>query len=216
MDFSFILEDPSFGTAIYYTVFITIIIITLNILLGVITGWHLAKQEGLWLDVFVLLPLVIPVIAVMGGLQLGLLWMDIPDHILGVLLIHLLVTLPFSIQIFRSRFVELEEEIPSIVRLFKGSNITLWVFIYFPLLSGSLFAVILLTTVISLSQYAITAYIGGGLIPTITTLLFPYLQSSNFYIVHTAVFLLITIIGAFAVLVKAIILILKKVVTSLL
>ncbi|MGB5944871.1 hypothetical protein [Paenisporosarcina sp.] len=216
MMFTFIVQDPSIGLALTYTVMITTITIFLNIVLALLAGWHLAGKLRLWHDVFVLLPLILPVIAVMGGIQLALLWIGIPDHLIGVLLIHLMVTLPFSIQIFKNRFLELEQEIPSLVRLFKGSLKTMWIFVYFPLLSGSLYTVVVLTTVISLSQYAITAFIGGGLIPTVTTLLFPYLQSSNSYIVHTSVFLLITMIGLFALFMKLLILISKKVVTSFL
>lgn len=216
MTFSFIIEDPSIGLALTYTILITTITIALNVIFGLIAGWHLATKVRLWHDVFVLLPLILPVIAVMGGLQLALLLIGIPDHLMGVVLIHVMVTLPFSIQIFKNRFLELEKGIPSLVRLFKGSNQTMWVFVYFPLLSGSLYTVVVLTTVISLSQYAITAFIGGGLIPTVTTLLFPYLQSSNFYIVHTSVFLLITMIGLFALFMKLLISISKKVVTSFL
>lgn len=216
MTFAFILQDPSIVQAITYTLIITSITIVLNISLGLLTGWHVASKVSLWKDVFVLLPLILPVIAGMGGLQLALLWIGIPDQLIGVLYIHLMVTIPFSIQIFKNRFLELDKEIPSLVKLFNGSTKTMWIFVYFPLLSGSLYTVVLLTTVISLSQYAITAFIGGGLIPTITTLLFPYLQSSNFYIVHTSVFLLITMIGLFAFLMKAIISLSKKVVTSFL
>ncbi|WP_243840658.1 ABC transporter permease subunit [Paenisporosarcina antarctica] len=210
------MQDPSIWQAFYYTCVITSITIVLNISLGLLTGWHLASKVSLWKDVFVLLPLILPVIAVMGGLQLALLWLHIPDQLIGVLYIHLMVTIPFSIQIFKNRFLELEKGIPSLVKLFNGSKQTMWIFVYFPLLGGSLYTVVLLTTVISLSQYAITAFIGGGLIPTITTLLFPYLQSSNFYIVHTSVFLIITMIGLFALSIRFIISIFKKVVTSLL
>ncbi|WP_017380340.1 hypothetical protein [Paenisporosarcina sp. TG-14] len=216
LTFSFILQDPSIWQALYYTCVITSVTIVLNISLGLLTGWHLASKVSLWKDVFVLFPLILPVIAVMGGLQLALLWLHIPDQLIGVLYIHLMVTIPFSIQIFKNRFLELEKRIPSLVKLFNGSKQTMWIFVYFPLLSGSLYTVVLLTTVISLSQYAITAFIGGGLIPTITTLLFPYLQSSNFYIVHTSVYLIITMIGLFALLIRFIISIFKKVVTSLL
>ncbi|WP_430535168.1 ABC transporter permease subunit [Listeria rocourtiae] len=196
-----IFEDPNFLMAIETTIVIAFFVVVINLLVANYAGYYLARATGTKLailDVFLQLPLIVPLIVIAAGLDFWFIRFDLTETILGVVLIQLLPSLPYSIRIARNAYLSLDQDINQYVYLMGGTRKQLLLDIYLPLMRPMNETILLFSVVISVGQYAITSMIGGGIIQTVALLLFPYFASSQLQIVSAAA--LFTIFMALAML----------------
>ncbi|WP_141603999.1 ABC transporter permease [Terrilactibacillus laevilacticus] len=185
-------QDPSFVSALWNTVLISFIVAMINLIVGNLVGYFLAENHHWIWDLLLQLPLLVPLLIVAVAAQYGLLLLNMADSLIGVILVQLLPTLPYAIRIARNRFSELDHDIPKYIRLMGGGRWVMLTSVYLPLLQKSNETIVLLTIVISISQYATTSIVGGGIVPTMATLLFPFFTSTDIGLAATAV--LITVL----------------------
>lgn len=196
-DFSFrgwavVLDDPNIVSAISVTFKIAIAVILINLLIAIPAGRVLAfysfKGKGL-IETVLFLPIIIPSLAVAMGIHLTMIKLGFADQWLGVVLVHLIPTVPYSIRILRSGFerVGMKWEEQSVT--LGGTPLRTFWSVIFPLLLPSLRATIYLTFVISLSQYVLTALIGGGNVVTLAMLYYPYFSSVDDLVIASFSFL---------------------------
>ncbi|MBP3038758.1 ABC transporter permease subunit [Bacillaceae bacterium Marseille-Q3522] len=184
-----IFQDPSFVSACWNTVFISVTVAAIHLLTGNLAGYYLAQRKHWFWDILLQLPLLVPLLIVTAAVHYCLLFFNMSDQILGVIIVHLLPGSPYAIRISRNRFAELNRDLTGYIRLMGGGNWKMLMEVYLPLLQKSNEAIVLLSIVISISQYAVTAIIGGGMVPTLATLLFPFFTSSDLSLAATAVLL---------------------------
>lgn len=177
-----LLEDPSLQEATLTSVWIGYAVLALNLSIGLCAGKALSLKSyrgKSWLEAILLAPILIPVLAIAMGLQLFMIRLGLADTIVGVILIHLVPTIPYSIKIFHNSYTQLGNKIleqPYIL----GAGFWKQLFtIEIPLLKPAIRSLTFLTIVISLSQYAITAIIGGGQVLTLPMVFFPFLENAN-------------------------------------
>lgn len=196
-----IFEGTHFLNAIWTTIVIALLVVAINLVVANYVGYYLARATGrklVALDIFLQLPLIVPLIVIAAGLDFWFIRLDLTETILGVVLIQLLPTLPYSIRIARNAYLELDQDINQYVYLMGGTRIRLVLDIYLPLMRPMNETILLFSVVISVGQYAITSMIGGGIIQTVALVLFPYFVSSQLPIVAAAA--LFTIFMAFTML----------------
>ncbi|MBC1371962.1 ABC transporter permease subunit [Listeria booriae] len=184
-----IFSDPNFVGAFWMTVFVALGVAVINLIVGNYVGYYLANMKGqglTFLDVCLQLPLIVPLIVIATGLDVWFIRLDLIETVFGVVLIQLLPTLPYSIRIARNAYAALDSDINQYVQLMGGTRKILIVDIYLPLLRRTNETILLFAVVISISQYAITSMIGGGIIQTIALILFPYFSSSQLQLVAAA------------------------------
>ncbi|MBA2176762.1 ABC transporter permease subunit [Halobacillus locisalis] len=180
--YSVLLSDPKLWSATGWSIGIGAGVLFINLVIGIMTGKALATlsfKGKPFVEAIILAPILIPVLAIAMGLHLFMIRIGLADTVLGVIIIHLVPTVPYSIKIFQNAYRQLGS--PMLEQpLILGSNPLHQLFtIELPLMKPAIRSVTFLTIVISLSQYAITAIIGGGRIITLPMVFFPFLDTAN-------------------------------------
>ncbi|RKL69255.1 ABC transporter permease [Salipaludibacillus neizhouensis] len=177
-----LIEEPKLFLALRTSIGIGAIVVFINLAIGFPAAKVLAFQSfkgKSFIEAFLLMPILIPGLAVAMGLHLTMIRIGVADHWAGVALVHLVPTIPYTIKIFRSGF----ERVGSFYELqalsLGASQKEVFTSIYLPQLITSIRSATFLIFVISLSQYALTAIIGGGNVVTLAMIYFPYLSSVN-------------------------------------
>ncbi|HEX6923081.1 MAG TPA: ABC transporter permease subunit [Bacillales bacterium] len=180
--------DPKIVTALQTTVIIGACVVVLNLAIAFPAGkalaWFSFKGKSV-IESFLLLPILVPALAVAMGLQITMIRFGLADHITGVILVHLLPTLPYSLRIMRAGYERLGMKWIEQARTLGAQPWTIFSTVSLPLLLPSLRSLVLLTFVISLSQYVLTAVIGGGLVTTLPIIYYPFLSSSDPAVIAT-------------------------------
>lgn len=174
--------DPYVIEALGTTLVIGVVVSLLNVVLGATAGRKLFLYEGNWQrvwDVALSLPLLIPSLVITSGLHMFMIRAGLVDTIGSVILIHLFPTLPYSIRLFRNAYEQLGNKWYEQAVLLGANKATQFLTVSVPMLKETYRYAFLLSFVISLSQYALTAFIGGGQVTTLALLFFPYFSSAN-------------------------------------
>lgn len=175
-------REPQLLPALLNTLLVGVVVMLLNLFIALPGGKALAHYDfpgKNLLDTLITLPIILPSLLLAMGLHLTMLRLGLANHWLGVSLIHLLPTLPYSMRIMRAGFeswgIKWEEQ----SRNLGVAGWQLWWTLWIPLLLPSIRSMLVLSLVISLSQYALTALIGGGTVLTMAMIYFPYFTGSD-------------------------------------
>ncbi|MCP3029271.1 ABC transporter permease [Halobacillus sp. A5] len=180
--FTVLWSDPNLWTATVWSIIIGAVVLLFNLFIGLTAGKALAfysfKGRSL-IEALLLSPLLIPLLAVAIGLHLFMIRLDLADTWLGVALVHLVPTVPYTIKIFHHAYSQIGRPLLEQAENLGASVSHQFFTVELPLLKNAIRSVTFLTIVISLSQYAITAIIGGGSVITMPMIFFPFLNSAN-------------------------------------
>ncbi|MCG6170992.1 ABC transporter permease subunit [Anoxybacillus sp. LAT_35] len=175
-----LLKEPRIWQAIQSSWLIGITVVLLNLLIAIPAGRIIAFHSfrGKWFfELLFTLPILIPSLAVVMGLHLTMIRLGLTDHWMGVVIVHLLPSVPYTIKIFHASFERIGPHLEDQAVSLGSSKWYSFYSIYLPLLVPSIRSTVFLVFVISLSQYVLTAIIGGGNVVTIATLYFPFLST---------------------------------------
>lgn len=175
-------QEPKLLLAMRTSLWIGAVVVFINLAIGFPAAKVLAFQTfkgKTFIEGFLLMPILIPSLAIAMGLHLSMIRMGVADHWIGVALVHLVPTIPYSIKILRAGLERLGPFYELQALSLGASKRDVFISIYVPQLITSIRSVIFLIFVISLSQYALTVLIGGGNVVTLAMIYFPYLSSVN-------------------------------------
>jgi len=135
---------------------------------------------GKWLvELLVLAPLVVPVIAVATGIQVSMIRLHLTGSFLGVTLIHTVFALPYAIRIMVNVFGIIgDRHEQQAIALGAGPGFTFFK-VTLPMIMPGILSAAAISFTISLSQYITTFLIGGGRIITVSMLLIPFIRSGQ-------------------------------------
>ena len=126
-----------------------------------------------------LLPLLVPGTAFAMGVQVSLIKMGLNDTIAGVVIVHVISALPYSILIMtdvtRAVGIRLEEQ----AAVLGASPTKGFIHASLPQLMPGILSSASMAYIISYSQYFTTLLAGGGKIKTLALVLVPYIQSGD-------------------------------------
>lgn len=162
-----------FDDAIINTVIQVLVIVSLNVWLSIGTAWWLLFTETKWrtfIEWFLFLPLFIPALAGTFGMYIALARFGLVGTTMGVLIVLLVVTLPYSIRLAYNAMSVIGR--PMFEQALFLPPLRRYRDVLFPLLSGTIQTIALMSTVIVLGQFVLVQLIGAGLIPTVTTRLY--------------------------------------------
>lgn len=126
-----------------------------------------------------MLPLLIPLLFIVMGIHLTMIRLNLADTIIGVVIVHLLPAVPYAIRILRTGYERIGTRWYEQATVLGASRFKQFWTITVPMLMPSIRSAIVLTVVITLSQYALTAIIGGGIITTLPMIYYPYFNSAD-------------------------------------
>lgn len=121
---------------------------------------------------FVLLPLLVPPLASTMGLHLTFIRLGLADTLLGVLLVHLVPTVPYATIIMTSVFAERTGELELAARTLGATPWRAFWRVTLPGVAPGVAVAGLFAFLVSWSQYILTVLIGGGTVLTLPMLLF--------------------------------------------
>ncbi len=176
--------SPTAGVvdSIGLTVWIAVCAAALSVLLGVpagrALGLHQFRSKGL-VQGLILAPLIVPGIAVGLGLQGLFIGLGLNQTVTGVVLVHLIPTLPYVVLVMAGIFANYDIRFEQQARsLGAGRWQVLW-HVTLPAIRPGLIVAALFGFLVSWSQYVLTLLIGGGRVVTLPLLLFNFAASGR-------------------------------------
>ena len=168
-----------------------------SILIAVPAGKALAHYnfggKG-FVKILVLVPLIVPGVAVSIGNQVSMIRLGLAGTFWGVVLIHCVFALPFAIRIMSNVFEAAGNRLQLQATVLGADSVFIFRHITLPQIMPGIVAASALSFTISISQYITTFMIGGGRIITVTMLLIPHIRSGQTHI--AAVYSVLLIIAA--------------------
>lgn len=168
----------SLGLSTFISLVVTLMALILSIPAGKVLGIYEFKGKRL-VEILVLAPLIIPTITVGMGIQIAFIRYGLTDTVLGVILVHLPVVLPYGIRIFASIYKTLGLKWEEQAQILKANSWQRFRYVTLPFLYPGIIAAGVLMFTVSFSQYFLTYLIGGGKVLTLPILLFPFVNSGD-------------------------------------
>ena len=190
--------------SLWITVVISLGATALSILAGVPAG----RALGLYnfrgkqlVELMILAPTIVPGIAVVLGIHVIFITMGLTNTVSGVILVHLIPTLPYMVLVMAGIFSNYDPDIEDQARSLGATPLKTFWYITLPAIMPGVIVGALFAFLVSWSQYILTLLIGGGRVVTLPLLLFNFATSgrndvtgaiSMIYIVPGIVILVLT------------------------
>ncbi len=165
------------GSAFLNSLVIACLVTAIAIFIGVPAGRALGMHDfkGKTLVEFIILaPTIIPGLAVIMGIHVFFIKINLVDTVPGVVIAHLLPTIPYMVIIMAGVFANYEAEFEEQSYSLGANKVNTFIHVTLPnifpgIVTGGLFVFL-----ISWSQYILTVLIGGGRVITLPLLLFSF------------------------------------------
>ena len=201
----YVLSDTSqVMDSLWITILISLGATALSVLAGVPAG----RALGLYnfrgkqlVELMILAPTIVPGIAVVLGIHVIFITMGLTNTVSGVILVHLIPTLPYMVLVMAGIFSNYDPDIEDQARSLGASPLETFWYITLPAIMPGVIVGALFAFLVSWSQYILTLLIGGGRVVTLPLLLFNFASSgrndvtgaiSMIYIVPGIVILVLT------------------------
>ncbi|MFO8064282.1 MAG: ABC transporter permease [Spirochaetota bacterium] len=187
--------------ALLNSVVIAAVVTLINVVLGVPAGRVLGTARfGMrgGIELLILAPLIVPGIAVIMGIQVVFIRIGLADTRAGVILAHLLPTLPYMILVMKGVFANYDHNYEQQARSLGARPGQVFAYVTLPSVFPGVVVGALFVFLVSWSQYVLTLMVGGGRVTTLPVLLFSFAGSGDHAL--TAVLSLVFVLPAVAVL----------------
>lgn len=161
---------------------IALTVCSINLFLAIPAGNALGRYDFRGkkaIQIVLIMPIIIPPIVVMMGMYKSFIRLGLTESILGVVIAHIIPTLPYMIRAVTVSYRNLGFRWEEQAKMLGSNRINRFVHVTLPFLLPGIIAGCSLTILISLSQYIITMLIGGGQISTLPIIMFPYINGGD-------------------------------------
>ena len=168
--------------SLWLTIWISLVATVLSVLVGVPAGRALGlyKFRGKELvELFILAPTIVPGIAVVLGIHSIFISIGLNNTVPGVILVHLIPTLPYMILVMSGIFSNYDPAFEDQARSLGASPIKTFWYITLPAILPGIIVGGLFAFLVSWSQYILTLLVGGGRVVTLPLLLFNFASSGR-------------------------------------
>lgn len=181
---------------------IALLVTGLNLLISIPAADALGRYDFFGKKVIegiLFIPIIFPPIVVMMGMYKTFIRLNLTESIVGVVIAHMLPTLPYMIRATMISFKHLGFSWEEQAKMLGAGRFYRFFYVIFPLLLPGIIAGSSLTILISFSQYIITVFIGGGKIVTLPVLMFPFMSGGDQSIgaAYAILFAIMSIISLF-------------------
>ncbi|MDY6065842.1 MAG: ABC transporter permease subunit [Finegoldia sp.] len=146
--------------------------------------------------VLLFVPIILPVTSLAIGLHLNFLRLGIANKFWGVVLVHIFPCIPYCIMSLEPVFSSVGQEYENQATLLGAKGIKKFLYVNLPLALPGIKTAFFMSFIVSFSQYFLTFLIGGGLVRTYATIMFPILSNKDRHeaAVFSLVFLIVCLI----------------------
>lgn len=164
------------------SILLSLIVALLSAIVGTMTARALVFYDffgkGL-IDFLSIAPNLVPSTVFAMGIHVVFIRISLADSLLGVIMAHLIYTLPYSINIMRDLTSSIGQQMELQAYVLGASPWKSFIYISLPLLSPGIMASITMAYITSFSQYFITLLIGGGKVKTLSTIMVPFIAKGD-------------------------------------
>lgn len=165
-------------TSLVIAAIVSLISVIVAIPAGRALGMRAFKgRQAAWLLLF--LPTVVPPLAIGMGLNILFLQIGLAGTMMGVILAHLVPTLPYTIFTLSGAFARYDENYEHQAISLGASRVQVFFNVTLRLVAPSLVVAALFAFLISWSQYLLSLLIGGGQVITLPMLLLSTVSGNN-------------------------------------
>ncbi|MEM6462988.1 MAG: ABC transporter permease [Pseudomonadota bacterium] len=168
--------------SLWLTTLIAIVATILSILVGVPAGRALGlyRFRGKeFIELMILAPTIVPGIAVVLGIHSVFIAMGLNNTVAGVILVHLIPTLPYMVLVMSGIFANYDPSFEAQARSLGASAFKTFWYVTFPAILPGIIVGGLFAFLVSWSQYILTLLVGGGRVVTLPLLLFNFAASGR-------------------------------------
>ncbi|MFP4509916.1 MAG: ABC transporter permease [Spirochaetaceae bacterium] len=168
------------GIAFLNTVGIGVVTSLLAVVIALPAARTLARHDfrgKAVVEFFLLVPVIVPQIAVGIGTLLLFLRLGLARSYAGIILAHLVPTLPYAVRILTSVFQNLDPRYEEQARTLGAGRVQVFRRIVLPMAFPGLITALLFGFLISANVFLLTFLISGGRIDTLPTMLFQFIES---------------------------------------
>ncbi len=162
------------------------IVATITTILSLLFGIPAGRALGLYdfagkkmIVLLLLLPIVVPPLSTSMGLHLWFLQLNLTETYTGVIIIHLMFCLPYTIFVLWGVFSDFNPDFEAQARSLGASQLQTIIRVTIPMIIPGITVAALFTFLLSWSQYLCTLIIGGGKVLTLPILLFSLMDSGD-------------------------------------
>lgn len=144
------------------------------------------------IDFLSMVPNLVPATVFAMGAHVLFIRMSLANTVSGVILVHLIYTLPYSVNIMKDLTSSVGVKMETQAYVLGASPLKSFIYISLPLLAPGIMASISMAYILSFSQYFLTLLIGGGRVKTFSILMVPFIAKGDRSIssVYALVFIL--------------------------
>lgn len=153
------------------------------------------------INLLVYLPLIIPSIALLTNLDFVMIKFSLNGSFVGVVIAHTLFCLPYAIKLLMDNFEQNGNAFESVSKNLGANNWQTFWNVTFPMSKSGLQGAILMTYVVSMTQYLATLLVGDGKFLTLSVRMFPFTTAGKYKIaaIYAFTFLIVTLIPLFLI-----------------
>jgi putative spermidine/putrescine transport system permease protein len=126
-----------------------------------------------------LLPIIVSPLATLMGIQFVLIRLGLNGTLAGVVLVHLLPTIPYMTLVLSSVYANFDTDYEAQARSLGASPIQVLWQVTLPLVAPGIVVGALFAFLISWNEFLLTFFVGGGRVLTLPMILFTSLQGGN-------------------------------------
>ena len=193
-------DNPNTYEAILTTFTIGISVIIIDLILAIPASLALERYEFKGksiMKIILFAPIIIPPFTAIMGIYIVFIKLGLTESVFGVVLAHILPTLPYMVKAMMVSFNTLDVALEQQAALLGASAIKRFYYIVLPHLLPSILAGASLTFLVSASQYLVTLLVGGGKVVTLSIIMIPFINGGDKAIgsVYSLVFSFIALIN---------------------
>lgn len=182
-------------SSIWLSLVVTVIALIISIPAGKALGVYDFKGKKV-VELLIFAPVMVPTVAIAMGIHLSFLKVGLANTFLGVVLIHLIPCIPYSVRILQNVFEIVGDSLEIQAKVLGANSLQTFIYITLPLIAPGIISAGSMVFIVSFSQYFLTLLIGGGKIVTFSMMMFPFIQSGDRMMgsVYSIVFIVATLI----------------------
>jgi putative spermidine/putrescine transport system permease protein len=162
----------------------SLIIATAVAVIAAVIGLSGGRALGLYrfrgkrfIELYLLAPVIVPSIAVAMGIQIIFIKAGIAGGIPGVVLVHLIPTIPYVVLVMGAVFSNYDTSYEEQAKVLGANPIRVFIHVTLPAVLPGLVVAAFFAFLISWSEYITTVLIGQGRVQTLPMLLFAFIRS---------------------------------------
>lgn len=168
--------------AIFNTLIIAISVVFIDVIIALPAAFSLVRYEfkGKFIMKGILFaPIIIPPFTAIMGMYVVFVKLGLTERMYGVVLAHILPTLPYMIKALMVSYSTLDTALEEQASVLGAGPVSRFVYVSLPHIIPGMVAGASLTFLISISQYFLTFLVGGGKVVTISIVMVPFISGGD-------------------------------------